>query len=163
VAKVNVVDDNDDDPLRLREAFCSDRVDPILRTTAEINGLEHLSLPKEVESGTLRYGSLGLRQVTEEPIMKLPVEVTSVLTDARESTRPAKPMTIVANAFRVPRKDYDELLTVPKIDDEIAELLEAFKTTKMPEYSVFWESELKNIDSYMRWFMRVAAFQMAVL
>jgi hypothetical protein len=33
----------------------------------------------------------------------------------------------------------------------------------MTEYSPFWELELRNVDLFMRWFMRVSAFQLAIL
>jgi hypothetical protein len=75
-------DEEDLGSRKLRDVFQSLRVDPILRTSAEINGLEYMSEPKEVEPGTLRYGSLGLRRQAAEPIMRLPLEVAQVLADA---------------------------------------------------------------------------------
>jgi hypothetical protein len=49
------------------------------------------------------------------------------------------------------------------MDEEIAVLLKEFKEMKLTTYTPFWESELKQVDKYMKWFMRVSSFQMAIL
>jgi hypothetical protein len=37
------------------------------------------------------------------------------------------------------------------------------KETKMPRFATFWERELMNIDLFMRWFLKLSAFQLAIL
>jgi hypothetical protein len=95
--------------------------------------------------------------------MRLPVEVAACVRDARSAKKPHKPIRLIDGAFRVPRQDFDKWLTVPSVDEEIAVLLKDFKDLKLTAYAPFWEGELRHVDQYMKWFMRVSSFQMAIL
>jgi hypothetical protein len=85
--------------VKLRDIFCTDRFDTILRTTAEINGLEHLGEPR-VE-GTLSYGSLGLRRDTTDT--RPTVEMATCVRDAGSAKKIAVLLKEMQNTLSVGR------------------------------------------------------------
>jgi hypothetical protein len=149
---------------RLSEIFISDRVGPILRTTAELNGLDDVE-EIQIEPNALRFGSLSFGASTSMPLMQLPIEVGKLTTTVSKSKKLyVKPPRALDRAFRVSQQDQENFFVPPRIDDDVKLILSRLnKPNKVEFYSKFWENEMLTMDIFMRSITRVAAFQLAVL
>jgi hypothetical protein len=160
-------DENQDDEYlsyRLSDIFHPERVNPILRTTAEFNGLDGIDEDEE-DPAALRFGSLNYAGRRVSPVMKVPVEVgklTQITVKAKKTY--AKPPVAFDRAFRVSENEHDKFFSVPTVDEKVELIMQQISThTKINAYSKFWESELFTMDRFMRSITRLSAFQLSIL
>ena len=76
---------------------------------------------------------------------------------------------MITSTFRVSEEDWNELYVVPKLDEEMKELLSdtssSFRDYLKAKftYSKSWDSELYRLSHFVSGFQRMQAFQLIVL
>jgi hypothetical protein len=120
---------------RVSDIFCEERVAPILKTSAEIGGLECMEEGKQVRPNSLIYGSLG-HYSKPSPILTMPNELATETDIAREKKGWYKgPNHTFESVFRVTDAEYKNVFVSPALDPEVDSL--PVQIFEAKTYSVF--------------------------
>lgn len=148
---------------KLSDIFAKTRVDPVLKASAELLGLESLEDDQETDVASLKYGNLGPLPDSNSPLIKMPNEVAFVTKYTRKTKRwrPRPPM-IFNRVFRVSQDNYEKFFAVPKMEGDVSAVFKRVPS-KLTSYSPFWDTELSSLDENMKMMERLSAFQLSIM
>jgi len=174
-ANLNVSEEeNDDEDLdethqKLSSTFTHARIDPLLRSTAQLLGLEVLDNEDddEVGQGALLYGCVGPLNDQNAPILKLPNVVAKLTKAERKLEEKAgklkpHPPRVFSKVFRVSSEDFYKFFATSKLDEDLSNVLKREGGRKVG-YSAEWDADLTFLDERIQVLKRLAAFQLTLL
>ncbi len=152
-------EDNDEQDEKDKKIFSADRIDPILRSAAQLAGAEFMD-SKESKSSLL-FGQSGLKHTKSSPILCMPPDIYELRDEARTRKISLGKVHALTTIFRVPEDDFKELFRTPDLGKDVEAFLKKSPGVQ-PSYIKAWEVTLKKLDRDLRAITRLASFQLLV-